>query len=94
MTDTYFQLRCIQTSSRNAINKKLFLTSLLFLARSYRDVQHTNFRMSLKMKIVVTGNKHLSSPIFLYIIHVKQLFSKHDHLITSINNNNTIINWR
>jgi hypothetical protein len=52
MTDTYFQLRCIQTSSRNAINKKLFLTSLLFLARSYRVVQHTNFRMSLKIKIV------------------------------------------
>jgi hypothetical protein len=52
MTDTYFQLRYIQTSSRNAVNKKLFLTSLLFLGRSYRDVQHTNFRMSLKIKIV------------------------------------------
>jgi endo-1,4-beta-D-glucanase Y len=39
----------IQTSSRNAVNKKLFLTFLLFLAR---DVQHTNFRMSLKIKIV------------------------------------------
>ena len=52
MTDTYFQLRCIQTSSRNAVNKKLFLTSLLFLGHSYRDVQHTNFRMSLKIKIV------------------------------------------
>jgi len=25
---------------------------LLFLAFSYRDVQHTNFRMSLKIKIV------------------------------------------
>ena len=50
MTD--FQLRYIQTSSRNAVNKKLFLTSLLFLARSYRDVQHTTFRMSLKIKIV------------------------------------------
>jgi hypothetical protein len=48
MTETYFQLRYIQTSSRNAVNKKLFLTSLLFLARSYRDVQHANFRMSLK----------------------------------------------
>ena len=34
MTDTYFQLWYIQTSSRNAVNKKLFLTSLLFLARS------------------------------------------------------------
>jgi hypothetical protein len=42
MTDTYFQLLYIQTSSRNAVNKKLFLTSLLFLARSYCDVQHTN----------------------------------------------------
>jgi hypothetical protein len=42
----------IQTSSRNAVNKKLFLTSLPFLARSYRDVQHTTFRMSLKIKIV------------------------------------------
>ena len=52
MTETYFQLRYIQTSSRNAVDKKLFLTSLLFLARSYRDVQHTNFRMSLKIKIV------------------------------------------
>ena len=51
MTDTYFQLRYIQTSSRNAI-KKLFLTFLLFLAHSYRDAQHTNFRMSLKIKIV------------------------------------------
>jgi hypothetical protein len=50
MTDSYFQLRYIQTSSRNAVNKKLFLTSLLFLARSY--LQHTNFRMSLKIKIV------------------------------------------
>jgi hypothetical protein len=29
MTDIYFQLRYIQTSSRNAVNKKLFLTSLL-----------------------------------------------------------------
>ena len=36
MTDTYFQLWYFQTSSRNAVNKKLFLTSLLFLARSYR----------------------------------------------------------
>jgi hypothetical protein len=52
MTETYFQLRYIQTSSRNAVNKKLFLTSLLFLARSYRDVQHTNFQMSLTIKIV------------------------------------------
>jgi hypothetical protein len=52
MIDTYFQLRYIQTSSQNAVNKKLFLTSLLFLARSYRDVHHTNFRMSLKIKIV------------------------------------------
>ena len=52
MTDIYFQLRYIQTSSRNAVNKKLFLTSLLFLARSYRDVQHTHFRISLKIKIV------------------------------------------
>ena len=50
MTD--FQLRYIQTSSRNAVNKKLSLTSLLFLARSYHDVQHTNFQMSLKIKIV------------------------------------------
>jgi hypothetical protein len=41
MTD--FQLRYIQTSSRNAVNKKLFLTSLLFLARSYHDVQHAKF---------------------------------------------------
>ena len=31
-----------QTSSRNADNKILFLTSLLFLARSYRDIQHTD----------------------------------------------------
>ena len=52
MTDTYFQLRYIQTNSRNTVNKKLFLTSSLFLARSYRDVQHTNFRMSLNIKIV------------------------------------------
>jgi hypothetical protein len=52
MTDTYLQLRYIQTSSRTAVNKKLFLTSLLFLARSYHDVQHANFRMSLKIKIV------------------------------------------
>ena len=52
MTDTYFKLRYIQTSSRSPVNKKLFLTSLLFLARSYRDAQHTNFRMSLKIKIV------------------------------------------
>ena len=55
MTDTYFQLRYmyIQTSSRNAVNKKLFLTSLLFSTYgSYRDAQHTNFRMSLKIKIV------------------------------------------
>ena len=51
-TTTYFQLRYIQTSSRNAVNKKLSLTSLLFLARSYHDVQHTNFQMSLKIKIV------------------------------------------
>ena len=28
------------------------LTSLVFLARSYRDVQHTHFRMSLKIKVV------------------------------------------
>jgi hypothetical protein len=28
--DTYFQLRYIQTSSLNAVNKKLFLASLLF----------------------------------------------------------------
>ena len=47
MTDTYFQLRYIQTSSRNAVNKKLFLNSLLFLTRSHRDVQDTIFRMSL-----------------------------------------------
>ena len=52
MTDTYFQLQYIQTSSRNAVNKKLFSTSLLFLARSYCDVQHTNFQISLKIKIV------------------------------------------
>ena len=52
MTDTYFKLRYIQTSSRNPVNKKLFLTSLLFLARSYRDAQHTDFRISLKIKIV------------------------------------------
>jgi len=52
MTDTYFQLQYIQTSSRNAVNKKLFSTSLLFLAHRYRDVQHTNFWMSLKIKIV------------------------------------------
>jgi hypothetical protein len=51
-TQIHFQLRYIQTSSRNAVNKKLFLTSLLLLGRSYRDVQHTNFRMSLKIKIV------------------------------------------
>jgi hypothetical protein len=43
----------IQTSSRNAVNKKLFLTSLLFSTYgSYCDAQHTNFRMSLKIKIV------------------------------------------
>ena len=29
----------------------LFLIFLLFLARSYRDVQHTNFRMSLKIDV-------------------------------------------
>ena len=45
MTNTYFQLWYIQTSRRNAVIKKLFLASLLFLAHSYRDVQHTNFRM-------------------------------------------------
>ena len=59
MTNTYFQLRYIQTfflrsiklkqPNMQRVNKKLFLTSLLFLARSYRDVQHTNFRMSLKI---------------------------------------------
>ena len=55
MTNIYFQLRYIQTfflrsiklkqPNMQRVNKKLFLTSLLFLARSYRDVQHTNFRM-------------------------------------------------
>jgi hypothetical protein len=59
MTDTYFQLRYIQTSSRNAVNKKLFLTSLLFLAHSYCDVQHTNFQMSLKIKIVRQWHKQM-----------------------------------
>jgi hypothetical protein len=48
MTDTYFQLQYIQTNSRNTINKKLFLTSLLFLARSYRDVQHKFFSNVIK----------------------------------------------
>jgi hypothetical protein len=52
MTDTYFQLRYTQTSNQNSVIKKLYLTSLLFLAHSYRDAQHTNFRMSLKIKIV------------------------------------------
>jgi hypothetical protein len=65
MTDTYFQLQYIQTSSRNAVNKKLFLTSLLFLARSYRDVQHTNFRMSLKIKIARQCHKQMCH-ILLY----------------------------
>ena len=51
MTDTYFQLWYIQTSSRHAVNKKLFSTSMLFLVRSYRDAQHTNFRMSLTKKL-------------------------------------------
>jgi hypothetical protein len=65
MTDAYFQFRYIQTSIRNAVNKNLFLTSLLFLARSYRDVQHTNFRMSLKIKIVRQRHKQMCH-ILLY----------------------------
>jgi hypothetical protein len=50
MTDTYFQLRYIQTSSRNAVDKKLFLTSLLFLARSYRAPE-ADFSHQLRKKI-------------------------------------------
>ena len=55
MTDTYFQLRYIFKLVAEMQSIKSFLTPLLFLARSYRDVQHTNFRMSLlslKIKIV------------------------------------------
>ena len=56
------QAPVIQTSSRNAVNKKVFLTFLLFLAR---DVQHTNFRMSLKIKIVRQWHKQMCH-ILLY----------------------------
>jgi hypothetical protein len=79
MTDTYFQLRYIQTSSRNAVNKKLFLTSLLFLACSYRDVQHTNYRQK---PISVASQEKKSQIATLATDSVIPAYSCRSHIYT------------
>jgi hypothetical protein len=53
MTDTYFQLRYmyIQTSSRNAVNKKLFLTSLLFSTYGSKKIFEISANQSILLAL-------------------------------------------